>query len=446
MAHRSNTLLAVKLIVRLSILPLSILVLAVTVFSQQFSSNDRAGAQEMLRLISADIRKHYYDPQFRGVDWDGKVLQAKQRIDSAPSLNVAMASIAQALDTLNDSHTFFLPPPRRVRLDYEWAYQMIGDKCYFVGVRPKSDAEAKGVKPGDELLAINGVVPSRDNLEKLTYVFQMLRPLPQVTLDLRDPAGHQRQIQVNAKTIVQPHKDDWKAGGGDLWRWKMNMEEWQRQIRGRYAEIGDVLVLKFPAFFFSEADADGIISKASQHRAFIVDLRSNEGGSEATLQYLLGGMFEQEVKIANRVGREVKESVVAKPRRKNFSGKLVVLVDSRSYSAAELFARVIQLEKRGLVLGDRSAGSVMEARDYTDHIGIDTLIYFGASITHADLIMPDGKSLERAGVVPDEIVLPTAEDIAAGRDPVLARAAEVAGAKLSAQTAGRLFPYVWPSW
>ena len=128
-----------------------------------------------------------------------------------------------------------------------------------------------------------------------------------------------------------------------------------------------------------------------------------------------------------------------------FAGRLVVLVDSNSASAAELFARTIQLEKRGTILGDRSSGKVMRSilhgeaaeRGTFDYF---TFVPFAVSITDADITMSDGKGLEGEGVAPDELVLPTHDDLARGLDPVLSRAAALAGAALDPRQAGALFP------
>jgi len=70
-------------------------------------------------------------------------------------------------------------------------------------------------------------------------------------------------------------------------------------------------------------------------------------------------------------------------------------------------------------------------------------VYYGMDVTEADIIDSDGKSLEHVGVTPDEVMLPTADDMAAGRDPVLARAAKLAGIDISPERAGTLFPIEW---
>ena len=57
--------------------------------------------------------------------------------------------------------------------------------------------------------------------------------------------------------------------------------------------------------------------------------------------------------------------------------------------------------------------------------------------------MPDGRSLERTGVTPDTVMLPAAEDLATGRDPVLSHAATLCGITLSPEKAGALFPPEW---
>jgi C-terminal processing protease CtpA/Prc len=54
--------------------------------------------------------------------------------------------------------------------------------------------------------------------------------------------------------------------------------------------------------------------------------------------------------------------------------------------------------------------------------------------------MPDGFRLEKAGVTPDEILLPTAADLANQRDPVLARAITLLGGTMTAEQAGKFYP------
>lgn len=135
--------------------------------------------------------------------------------------------------------------------------------------------------------------------------------------------------------------------------------------------------------------------------------------------------------------------MLAKSSNDPYSGKLIVLADNRSASAAEIFARLIQLEKRGVVLGDRTSGSVMQSRQMSEKMGADVNVFYGVSVSNADVIMTDGKSLEHVGVTPDELILPTASDLATGRDPVISRAAELAGVSLSPADAGKLFPYEW---
>jgi carboxyl-terminal processing protease len=413
----------------------------------QISSLDRGRAQDMLRTVASEVRKHYYDPKFHGVDWDAKVAEAKQKIEKTTSMNMALSHIAAALDTLNDTHTFFLPPEHSYRHEYGLQYQMVGDRCFVSHVRPKSNAETKGVKPGDEILTINGYDVNRDDLWKVQYVFSILRPQPMLQLGLKDPSGAQRQVEVAAKIRERPKIADMTSGNGgtnfyDLVR---EGEDQEHLMRARFREFGDeLMVIKIPEFNFSAVEIGDMIGKARKHQALIVDLRGNPGGSVDTLRYLVGGMFDREVKIADRIGRKDSKPEMAKPLHNTFPGKVAVLVDTESASAAELFARIMQLEKRGMVIGDHSSGSVMEAREHSEQTGTDTAVYYGASVTEWNLIMADGKSLEHVGVTPDEVVLPSAQDLANGRDPVLAHAAATLGVQISAEEAGKSFPYEWP--
>jgi carboxyl-terminal processing protease len=415
---------------------------ATAAWSQKMTGFQRDDIQEMLREIASDVRKHYYDPTFHGIDWDRNVREAKTKIDQASDLGLALSEIASVLDSLKDSHTFLLPPERLNRYDYGLKAQTIGTQCYVTQVRPGSDAEAKGMKPGDEVLTVNGYVPSKNNLIRMEYLLNVLRPQPALHLELRAPDGKPRIIDVTTKIIEGNQARDPRD---DLEYNRRRIDTAKLQRHERTKDMGDkLLILKLPEVLYTPTEIESMIGKARKHSSLIIDLRENQGGATEVLSLILGRMFDHEVKIADRVGRDARSPQIAKGPSPKFEGKLIVLVDSRSASAAELFARVVQIEKRGAVLGDVSSGRVMEARHYTYRSGLNKVFFYGASITDADLITTDGKSLEHVGVTPDEVILPTAADLATGNDPVLARAAEMLGVTLSPESAGQLFPYEWP--
>jgi carboxyl-terminal processing protease len=413
---------------------------------QHMSNLERSRALDMLRTTASDVKKYYYDPELHGVDFDAKIALARQQIQTSNSFEMAMSHIAAMLDTLNDSHTFFLPPQPAYRHDYGFTYQLIGDRCFVTHVHPGSDAEKKGLKPGDEILTINGYNVTREDYRKMQYVFHILRPQPGLHLQIADSPGVPRQFDVLARIRETKRNSDvpGESDAGGVWDLLREEETQDHLMRARYFAVGDhLLVLKVPEFFFSIAEVEAMIGKARKSPNLIMDLRGNPGGSIETLKYLVGGVFDKEVKIADRVGRKETKPEVARGLHSPYGGKLLVLVDSKSASAAELFARIIQLEKRGTVVGDRTLGSVMESKRYREKAGPNTAIFYGASITEWDLIMSDGKSLEHTGVTPDEILMPDANAIAMGKDPVLAKAAEMLGIKLSEEDAGKAFPYEW---
>jgi carboxyl-terminal processing protease len=399
----------------------------------------------MLKVIKDELKKEYYDPDFHGMDVEARFKTAEEKIKEAESVGHVFGIIGQVLLDLNDSHTFFLPPSRANRTEYGWQMQAVGDKVFVIAVKPGSDAEKKGVKVGDQVLSLHGFQPSREALWKLTYMFYALRPQPGLRVVLQSPEGQQRQLDVMANIKQGKAMLDLASRGADWDDLFQELEEEDRLDRQRYVEASDTLFIwKMPTFATGEQAVEDVMRKARKRETLILDLRGNPGGYVSTLQWFTGYFFDKEIKIADLKGRKEMKPQTSQPHRdRNFKGKLIVLVDSGSGSAAEVFARVVQLEKRGVVIGDRTAGAVMQSRGFRQMLGEGSGVIYGASITNADVIMTDGKSLERVGVTPDELLLPTAADLAANRDPVLSRAAAMAGFELPPDKVGAMFPVEW---
>lgn len=386
---------------------------------QQISDRNRAQAEQMLTTIHDAIKKDYYDPTFHGVDMDARYQKYEAAIKNASTLGEAFRAVAAYLSGLHDSHTFFEPPEISYRFDYGFQMQMIGDRCFVTEVRPGSDAASK-IHPGDEILKLGAFTVNRKDFPDINYYLNSLAPQGALMLQLRDSQGATRSEQVLTKFLPGKKMVDLSVMAG-FWDLVLQEEGRNHLLRQRWVESGDTFIWKIPVFDMTDGVTDEIMGKADKHSSLVIDLRGNPGGAVDSLTYLVGRFFDHDVTIAAPIGRKHQKDEVAKTHGKTFSGKLFVLVDSRSASASELFARIMQLNHRATVIGDLSAGAVMESRFYPFQIGViggnDLIVAYGASITQDNLIMTDGKSLEDVGVTPDVLIVPTGADLAAGRDP-----------------------------
>lgn len=401
---------------------------------------DRENAKAMLSAVKDDLKKNYYDPELRGLDIDTHFKEAEAKINKATTRDQLIIIVAQAALALDDSHTFFVPPSRAALVRYGWEMKLRGDRVFVEAVKPRSEAEATGLKVGDEILTVDGVRPTRDNIWKMYYRYYALMPSSSIRLAVQSPGETQpRELNVPAKIVRTANVTDWSK------IFVQYLRERKDVSKDRYVAVGnDLFIWQMSTFSTSETHIDEMMGKAGNFKNLIIDLRGNQGGYVKALERLTGYFFDHDVKIFDEKKRKETKTSTAKTRGSGiFKGQIFVLVDSESASASESFARVIQIEKRGTVIGDRTAGAVMVSRFFDHQTGVGSVLYFGTSVTIADAIMSDGKSLEKVGVIPDVVIIPKGADLAAQRDPVLAHAAKLAGVDLDPEKAGTFFPKEW---
>jgi hypothetical protein len=180
--------------------------------SQRKLDNYNLGlARGILQDAYDNLKKHYYDTKFHGLDIDSRFHEFDQKVSDASSLNSAFVSIAEFLDGLNDPQTFFEPPSRPYRVDSDYRIQMYGHDCFVSRVRPGTEAESM-LHPGDQVLLYNEFAVDRDSLWRIERRFNRLLLRPTSTLEIRDLTGQSQQITIDAK--VREWKEALSVTGG----------------------------------------------------------------------------------------------------------------------------------------------------------------------------------------------------------------------------------------
>lgn len=395
-------------------------------------ARNRERGLRMLREIKDAVKGRYYDSKFHGINIDERFKAASEKVKTLDANWEIFLEIAQVLLEFNDSHTRFYPPERADNVEYGFSMQMIGSNCYIVNIKKGSNAEAKQLRPGEKILKIGNYQPTRENLWMLKYYLYSLDPQPNIRLTVESLSGEQRTVDIEAKIISLEERN----------KKKQKRKAEQKEVPYKCAEINaDSIACKLYTFSVEKDVINKMMKEVGTHKNMILDLRGNHGGYVKTELYLTGYFFDRDVKMGDEKNRDgIKERMSKSLKDKVFNGNLAVLVDSESASASEVFARVIQIEKRGKIVGDQSAGAVMTSNflqmaDVRD--GNDSYSVYGINLTVGDLIMTDGNRLEGLGVLPDYPVGPTGLAVSQKSDPVLAYAAELFGSKISPEDAGK---------
>jgi C-terminal processing protease CtpA/Prc len=407
------------------------------------TKTNRERGIEMLSEIKDILKEQYYDPTFHGIDLNKRFEAAKEEIKERRTNAEIFRVIAQAVLDLNDSHTMFIPPSRYRRTEYGFSLLMVGPVCHIVNVKHGSDAEQQGVKDGDVVTKVGNAVPTRNTLWELQYLLYALQPESAVKLTLQDVDGNSRTVLVKSRQLTP---EDVERENKQRAKLEKSLPELKSKPFKCHEVDVDLIACKLYTFMVEPGVVDKMMKGVGGHQKLILDLRGNGGGALETETRLVGYFFNHDVKIGTEISRNKHRDRMAKSRGKRaFTGQLIVLVDSASASASEIFARVVQIEKRGKIIGDVTAGMVMEAHsiNLAASRGLAAYSVFGIEVTIADLVMSDGNRLEGVGVIPDLAIGPTGRALAEGSDPVLAYAASLFGARMSQDEAGKYY-FIYP--
>jgi carboxyl-terminal processing protease len=392
--------------------------------------SDRQRAEQILNLVSKDVQNNFYDESLKGLDWAALTEQARQRIENAGQHGEMMGAISALLYQLHDSHTSFIPPQRKIKARYGFKAQPFADKIFVYQIDKDGPAAKAGLQLGDEIVGVNNVNATRSAFFSIMRYLTVLDPRAELQIEVAQD-GSGRTVKVAATLIPQPPQYFFASLESDH---DNNTPERFYDFK----DYGDgIRYLRLRTFAIPDTEIVGMIKPLNNAKFVILDLRGNGGGRLGAMVNFMAHFVNNPFEMANSISRRKSDPIHVKPDSPQIACPLLVLIDSSSASASEMFAGSMQIHKRAVVIGDRSSGRVNSARFFWEPPGsikmtlpertIDwEAVEFGTEIAVAKIVMEGGEELEDRGVIPDEYCIPTPNDLRAERDPCLDRALTMA--------------------
>ena len=394
---------------------------------QAWRESSLASFDEVWQTISDT----FYDPAFAGLDWPAVRAELRPQVLAADSPETARHVIRDMLARLKRSH-FVVLSASDVGDDAP-----VGAASVAIEVRPmaagmvitrveaNSAASRAGLAPGMLLLGIDGrpvaslqiLVAGQDTrirtFEFWRRAYRRLRGEQgsRARLRVQPPKGQVRDV------IVTREADRGEIVTlGNLPPWPVRTEVREVTSPG-HRRVGVIAFnVWMPAIDRPVAEA---VDRFRSAGGLVIDLRGNPGGLALMISGIAGHLMDDAETLLGRMQtRQGQLEFHPNPRRSTpdgrtvapYHGPVALLVDELTASASECFAGALQGLGRARVFGRPTVGEALPALTKRLPNG-DILMY-----AIGDFVTAGGRSMEGAGVTPDQVVPLSIGALTAGRD------------------------------
>lgn len=277
-----------------------------------------------------------------------------------------------------DPHSVFFDPDQFQQLQkmqestqkgFGSVVSLLPGRVFVLQTLPGTPSAKAGLGPGDEILAINGYIIARLDLDQLQQLLTVSRQRPAL-LEVRKP-GSPRIVSYTltpAELQTPSVERAFFIGAG----------------------IGYIRVSSFDEK--TGQDIKDAIDKLGGDRltGLVLDLRNNPGGVVSAALETASLFLKPGQTILTVRGRHVPEkSEVVPDLAKPYAFKLAVLVNGKTASASEIVTGALQDHDRATVLGEPSYGKglVQSVFPLSQHTGL--------ALTTALYYTPSGRSIQK---------------------------------------------------
>lgn len=303
-----------------------------------------------------------------------------------PMSDRQLAEIAIAAMAERDRYSKYLNPADVKQLDAETRgemtgigirYRKDGERVRVADVLPGSPADKAGMRTGDALVQVEGRMVSTLDMAEVGRLVRGREGVPvRLTLE-RDGAPAPIELIVERASMTVPSV-----------RW------------GMAGRVGYIRIARFDRRTSpGVGEALAALRAGSGLRGIVLDLRDNPGGLvraavDVADAFLGGGT------ILTSLARDGNASRVhvARPGDESGEAPLVVLINNRSASSAEILAGALQDHGRAVLVGTKSFGKGVIQNVYPLPGGS------AVKLTVARYQTPAGHAIHQIGIAPDVIV------------------------------------------